>query len=94
MRLAHVLIQPIAVEDVASALADGIVEITRPQQFRLDELVRHSARAPRPRKVITDPRAPYSGAELHKRSLVPAVGARLAETRFDDWLNQSTSGNS
>jgi hypothetical protein len=33
------------------------------------------------------------GAELHERILVPAADARLAETRFDDWLNQSTIGN-
>ncbi len=44
--------------------------------------------------VITDPRAPYYGAELHERTLVPAAGARLAETRFEDWLNQSTTGSS
>jgi hypothetical protein len=31
---------------------------------------------------------------LHERTLVPAAGARLAETRFDRWLDQSTIGNS
>jgi uncharacterized protein YbjT (DUF2867 family) len=96
VRLAHVLIQPMAAEDVASAVADvtvgppvnGIIEVAGPQQFRLDDLVR-SALGERhdPREVITDPHAPYSGAELHERTLVPAAGARLAETRFDDWLS-------
>jgi uncharacterized protein YbjT (DUF2867 family) len=103
VRLAHVLIQPMAAEDVASALADvaagppvnGIIEIAGPQQFHLDELVRNTLRERRdPREVITDPHAPYYGAELHERTLVPAAGARLAETRFDDWLNQSTISNS
>jgi uncharacterized protein YbjT (DUF2867 family) len=98
-RLAHVLIQPMAAEDVASALADvtvgppvnGVIEVAGPQQFRLDELVQNTLRERHdPREVITDPRAPYYGAELHERTLVPAAGARLAETRFDDWLNQST----
>ncbi len=42
----------------------------------------------------SDPHAPYYSAELHERTLVPAVGARLAETRFDDWLNQSMTRNS
>jgi uncharacterized protein YbjT (DUF2867 family) len=103
VRLAHVLIQPMAAEDVASALADvtvgrpvnGIIEVAGPEQFRLDELIRNRLRERHdPREVITDPHAPYYGAELHERSLVPAAGARLAETRFHDWLNQSTGGNS
>ena len=103
VRLAHVLIQPMAADDVASALADvtvgppanGIIEIAGPQQFRLDDLVRNTLRERHdPREVITDPHAPYYGAELHERSLVPAAGARLAETRFDDWLNKSTISNS
>jgi uncharacterized protein YbjT (DUF2867 family) len=103
VRLAHVLIQPMAAEDVASAVADvtvgppvnGIIEIAGPQRFHLDELVRNTLRERHdPREVITDPHAPYSGAELHERTLVPAAGARLAETRFDHWLKQSTIGNS
>jgi uncharacterized protein YbjT (DUF2867 family) len=102
VRLAHVLIQPMAAEDVASALADvtvrrpvnGLIEVAGPEQFRLDELIRNTLRERHdPREVITDPHAPYYGAELHERSLVPAAGARLAETRFHDWLNQFT-GNS
>ncbi|HEU4926960.1 MAG TPA: SDR family oxidoreductase [Vicinamibacterales bacterium] len=102
VRLAPVLIQPMAAEDVARAVADvavgrpvnGIIEVAGPQQFRLDELVRTALRERHdPRKVITDPHAPYYGAELEERTLVPAAEARLAETRFDHWLNQSTLGN-
>jgi len=94
VRLAHVLFQPMAAHDVASAVADvtvgpplnGIVEIAGPQQFRLDELIRTTLRERHdPRDVITDPHSPYSGAELQERTLVPAAGARLGETRFDDW---------
>lgn len=103
VRLAHVLVQPMAAGDVAGALADvtvgrpmnGIIEIAGPQQFHLDELVRNTLRErDDPREVITDPHAPYYDAELHERTLVPAAGARLAETRFDDWLNQSATSNS
>ena len=102
VRLAHVLIQPMAAEDVARAVADitvgppvnGVIEVAGPQQFHLDELVRGTLRERHDsREVITDPHAPYSGAELHERTLVPAAGARLAETRFDQWLNQSTIGH-
>jgi hypothetical protein len=46
-----------------------------------------------PREVITDPEATYFGAALQERTLVPADDARLAETSFDDWLKQSTTGN-
>jgi len=42
-----------------------------------------------PREVVTDPRARYFGAELGERTLLPGNDAKLAELRFDDWLNQS-----
>jgi uncharacterized protein YbjT (DUF2867 family) len=101
VRLAHVLIQPMAAEDVASAVADvtvgppvnGIIEVAGPQPFRLDDLVRRALRERHdPREVVIDPHASYFGAELHERTLVPAAGARLGETRFDHWMNQSTAG--
>jgi uncharacterized protein YbjT (DUF2867 family) len=98
VRLAPVLIQPMAAEDVASALArvavgppaNGIVEVAGPQQFRLDELIRRVlSERDDPRQVITDPHARYYGAELSERTLVPGDGARLAETRLEDWLRQT-----
>jgi uncharacterized protein YbjT (DUF2867 family) len=98
VRLAPVLIQPMAAEDVASALArvavgppvNGIVEVAGPQQFRLDELIRRVlSERDDPRQVITDPHARYYGAELSERTLMPGDGARLAETRLEDWLRQT-----
>ncbi len=98
VRLAPVLIQPMAAEDVASAVArvavgppvNGIVEVAGPQEFRLDELIRRVlSERDDPREVITDTQAPYFGAELGERTLLPGDGARLAETRLDDWLSQS-----
>ena len=98
VRVAPVLIQPMAAEDVASAVGrisvgspvNGIVEVAGPQQFRLDELIRRVLRERRdPRVVITDPHARYSGAELDERTLLPGDDATLAETRFDDWLSQA-----
>ena len=98
VRLAPVLIQPIAAEDVASAVSrisegspvNGIVEVAGPQQFRLDELIRRVLRERRdPREVITDPHARYSGAELGEHTLLPGDDASLAETRLDDWLSQA-----
>ncbi len=100
VRLAPVLIQPIAADDVASAVAkiavgppvNGIVEVAGPETFHLDELIRRFLSARRdPREVVADPHARYFGAELSERTLVPGNGAWLAETRLEDWLNQATT---
>jgi uncharacterized protein YbjT (DUF2867 family) len=98
VRLAPVLIQPMAADDVAAAVgkvsvgspANGIVEIAGPEQFRLDELVRRALSLREgPREVVADPDAPYFGARLQERTLVPADGARLASTTYDEWLAKS-----
>ena len=95
VRLPPALIQPIAADDVVSAVAqvaigrplNGIVEIAGPEQFRLDELIRGALKADNdPREVITDPRARYYGTNVSERTLLPGEDARLAKTRFDDWL--------
>jgi uncharacterized protein YbjT (DUF2867 family) len=97
VRLAPVLIQPMAAEDVASAVArvalgppvHGIVEVAGPEQFRLDELIRRGLAARNdPRAVLADPQARYYGATLGERTLLPGDDARPAETRFEDWLGQ------
>ena len=98
VRLAPVFIQPMAADDVASALCavaqdapiGGMVEIAGPERLRLDELIRRGLKAKNdPREVIADPEARYFGARLSEQALVPSEGARLAQTRFDTWLQQS-----
>ena len=98
VRLPPVLFQPMAADDVASALVgiamsspvDGTVEIGGPEQFRLDEAVRRDLAARRdPREVISDPHARYYGIEVGERTLVPNDDARLGETRFEDWLHST-----
>jgi uncharacterized protein YbjT (DUF2867 family) len=98
VRLAPVLIQPMAADDVAAAVegtavgpaVNGIVEIAGPEQFRLDELIRRwLAEHDDARDVIADSDARYFGARLDERTLVPDDGAGLAETRFEDWLDRS-----
>src|SRR6266480_1940758 len=97
VRLPPVLFQPMAADDVASAVGriavgppvNGIVEIGGPEQFRLDELVRRRlATLKDPREVIADPHARYAGAEVGERTLVPGKDARLGETRFETWLTR------
>jgi hypothetical protein len=88
-----------AADDVAAALGrtavgeplDGKVEIAGPDQGRFDEIVgRYLAFHQDPRQVVADPHAPYFGAEVAERTLVPVDGtARLGETRFEDWLSRS-----
>jgi uncharacterized protein YbjT (DUF2867 family) len=98
VRVPPVLFQPMAADDVASAMVrvavgppvNGTVEIGGPEQFRLDDLVRrHLAALKDSREVIPDPKALYSGAKISERTLVPGNNARLGETRFETWLTQS-----
>lgn len=96
-RVPSVLIQPMAGDDVANAVArvavgpplNRILEIAGPEQLRFDEFVRLGlAAANDPRTVVADPRATYFGALLGERTLVPGDRAALGETRFEDWLRQ------
>jgi len=98
VRLPPVLFQPMAADDVASAVGEvavgppvnGIVEIGGPEQFRLDELIRrHLSALKDSRQVTPDPKALYAGAKISERTLVPGNNARLGETRFEDWLSRS-----
>jgi uncharacterized protein YbjT (DUF2867 family) len=99
VRLPSALIQPMAADDVASAVSrialgspvNGTVEIAGPEKFRLDELVRQGlATRKDPREVVADPHARYYGLELSERTLLSGEDARLGETRFETWLAQST----
>jgi uncharacterized protein YbjT (DUF2867 family) len=92
IRLPPALIQPIAADDVASALGrisvgsplNGIVEIAGPDQFRLDELIRERiSTIGDPREVITDPDAAYFGITPGERTLLPGEDAHIAHTRFE-----------
>ena len=103
VRLAPVLIQPIAADDVADAVAtiavglpvNGTVEVAGPEQFRLDELIKRGLAVRNdPREVVADPQARYFGAALSERTLVPSDGARLGKTRFEDWLSLPTGNPS
>jgi uncharacterized protein YbjT (DUF2867 family) len=100
VRLPSVLFQPMAANDVASALrgialnspVNGTIEIGGPEKFRLDELIRRDLAARKdPREVISDQHARYYGIAVSERSLVPNDDARLGETRFEDWLSHATT---
>jgi uncharacterized protein YbjT (DUF2867 family) len=100
IRLSPALVQPEAADDVVSTLADvavgaplnDTVELAGPEAFRLDELARRVLTASDDRRRVTaDVHARYFGAELDDRSLTPGDDARIAPTRFEDWLSQSAN---
>ena len=99
VRLPPALFQPMAADDVASAICriamsspvNGTAEIGGPEQFRQDELVRRDLAACKdPREVISDPHARYCGIGVSERALVPNDDARVGETRFEYWLSHAT----
>lgn len=97
VRVSPALVQPIAADEVAAALADlalagprnDMIEHAGPEVFRLDQIVRRVMVAAGDRRaVIADPHARYFGAELSDDSLTPDEGAIIGVTRFDEWLKQ------
>jgi uncharacterized protein YbjT (DUF2867 family) len=98
IHLSPALMQPMASDDVANALAEvtlgapvqGIVEIAGPERVRLDELVGRFLRTTKDlRGVVTDLQARYFGLVLSDQSLVPGDNPRIGPTFFEDWLNRS-----
>ena len=97
VRLSPALVQAIAADDVALAMADytvgaplnGMVEIAGPERLPLSDLVRHYlARKGDRRAVLADPQARYFGAELKETTLVPGDGPWLGTITVDAWLEQ------
>jgi uncharacterized protein YbjT (DUF2867 family) len=99
VRLPPAMMQPIAADDVAAALAEvataeaknGTVEIAGPELVRMDEFVRRYLVASKDtRQVSTDPQARYYGVPVNDRTLVPGDHPRLGPTRFADWLSSQS----
>jgi uncharacterized protein YbjT (DUF2867 family) len=97
-RLSDVLMQPIAADDIAGAVAKialdsatyGYINVAGPEQRRLDELAREFFKVRNdPRQVVTDPSLGYFGGQVPENALVPVDGALLGTLHFHDWLAQS-----
>ncbi|CAG2131144.1 NmrA-like family protein [compost metagenome] len=97
LRITPALIQPIASDDVADAVADaalaapvnGIVEIAGPERFQMSDLVQRYLKATGAAKIaVADPAARYFGAELEEGTLVPEGEARLGHISFSDWMHR------
>jgi uncharacterized protein YbjT (DUF2867 family) len=98
VRVPPALMQPIAADDVAAAMAEaalakplnGTVELAGPEPVRQDELVRQFlSKAGDARTVIADPKALYYGLAMNDQSLTPGDNPRLGSTRFADWLSRN-----
>lgn len=88
------LVQPVAVAEVASALATlatddttGHVEIAGPQRHQLVDLARRVARARGIRRVVVGVRLPGpAGTAMATGALLPTGDGLRGTTTFDDWL--------
>jgi uncharacterized protein YbjT (DUF2867 family) len=98
VRVSPVLMQPIAADDVAAALADvavsapanQVLDLAGPEPLRLDELVRRLFIAKQDaRRTTTDVNADYFGAKVDDQSLRPIGSSLTGPTHFADWLNST-----
>ena len=89
------LVQPIAADDVAEALAqitiarplNDTVEVAGPDACSLDSFAReYLAAKGDKREIVADVHARYFGAELDDSSLMPGDHPRFGTTSFEDWL--------
>jgi uncharacterized protein YbjT (DUF2867 family) len=99
--IAHVadaLVQPIAADDVAAAVArtalgrptQSIVEHAGPEIFELRELAERELQwTSDEREVVADPLATYFGARLDRWELLPDADAIVAPTTFHQWRVQA-----
>ena len=93
VRLSTAPIQPLAADDVASALADvavgapvkATIELAGPEAMSIAEFVgRFMAASGDKRTVIADPQALYYGAKMGDRGIAPGANPRLGPTRFQN----------
>ena len=98
VRLSNVLMQPIAADDIANAVAEialqapknGYINVAGPERRQLDDLARELLKARRdPRSVVTDPSLGYFGGQVPENALVPEHEGLLGTVRFSDWLIRS-----
>ena len=95
VRLPPIQFQPIAADDLASAVAriavaaplNTTIEIAGPERKSLEHFVQllFAARNDQ-RPVVTDPQALYFAAKVDDRSLTPGNQPQLGKTYFKDWL--------
>ena len=95
IRVADASIQPIAAEDVATAVGraaagepvNGSIEVAGPESFPIEEFIRRTFAATGDQRPVTkSPEAQYFGARIEEATLLPLDGAQLSSTTLDEWL--------
>lgn len=98
LRLSPALVQPIASDDVALAMANatlgapvnGTIEIAGPKRHRLADLAQtYLEKTGDTRRVTADAGARYFGALLSDETLVPGPGPWLGKIDFETWFSRS-----
>jgi uncharacterized protein YbjT (DUF2867 family) len=98
IRLPTAPMQPLAADDVASALADvapkapanDTVEAAGPESLSIADFVgRFLSASGDTRRVVADPAARYFGAAMDARGLNPGPNPILGPTRFKDWFRRA-----
>ena len=98
LHLAPVHYQPIASDDVASAVSRAAIgtplndtwEIGGPERVRMDEFIPAAlAKAGDIRDLVVDEHATYFGTELADDSLVPGPYAELGSITYEAWAKES-----
>ena len=91
------LVQPIAPADVADVLAEvaagapqGRIDVAGPEPQDLVDMARRTNDARGHPVRLVPPWSSLLGAEMAGDVLLPAEGARIAPTTFDEWLAQSS----
>jgi uncharacterized protein YbjT (DUF2867 family) len=96
VHISPALIQPIASDEVVSALADivlgapinAIVEVAGPVRMPMYEFIRYYLdKTGDPRQLVKDTHSRYFGAELDDESLVPGENLRLGKIKYENWLS-------
>jgi uncharacterized protein YbjT (DUF2867 family) len=98
LHLAPVHYQPIASDDVASAVGrvavdaplNGVKEIGGPEKVRMDQFIAAAlAMSGDTRELVVDDHARYFGTELEDDSLVPGPDAELGSITYEAWAKES-----
>jgi uncharacterized protein YbjT (DUF2867 family) len=97
--LPAIALQPVAAADVSALLAEiataapagGIIEVAGPERAPLAEFtVSWLGARDDPRRISVTAETDYFGAPADDRTLVSDENARIAPTRFDQWLAAQT----
>lgn len=102
VKISSGLFQPIAADDVATFVADAvlesprndIIEIAGPERAPFNEIIsRYLKGVDDQRQAISDPKARYFGGLVGELSLVPLGPVRLGRISLEEWIRRAMKKN-